>query len=59
MKVKDLHPRQVVTILAHESLRSVTRHLIDDGVGALVVMGSREAKGIISERDITRAVATG
>lgn len=59
MKVKDLHPRQVVTILAHESLRSVTRHLIDDGVGALVVMGSREAKGIISERDITRAVADG
>jgi signal-transduction protein with cAMP-binding, CBS, and nucleotidyltransferase domain len=57
MKVKELHPRGAITISADESLRSAAKHLTDDGIGALVIVGSHGAKGIVSERDLTRAVA--
>jgi predicted transcriptional regulator len=49
----------VITVSPEESLRSVAKHLADDDIGALVIVGSHGARGIISERDITRAVSDG
>ena len=59
MKVRDLHPRDPVTVTPYDTLRSASKHLSDDDIGALVIVGSHGAQAIISERDINRAVADG
>ena len=58
MMVSDLHPREVVSISESESLRGAAKLLVDDDIGALLVVGSLDL-GILSERDLARAVADG
>jgi CBS domain-containing protein len=59
MKVRDLHPRMPVTISKAENLASAARMLVDEDIGALVVYEPNGIAGVISERDIVRAVADG
>ena len=50
--------RDVVTTQPHRTLSEVAKMLIDKGIGAVVVTGTNgEVLGIISERDIVRAIA--
>lgn len=50
--------RDVVTAQPHRTLNEVAKILSDKGIGAIVVTGANgEVLGIISERDIVRAVA--
>ncbi len=52
--------RDVFTTQPHRTLQETARLLSDKGVGALVVTGADGAVlGIISERDIVRALADG
>jgi len=52
--------RRVYTIAPERSLLDATRELMRCGVGALVVVGDDgRVAGIISERDIVRALASG
>jgi CBS domain-containing protein len=51
---------EVATVSPEATLTDVARELHDHGVGALVVTGADDAvAGIISERDLVRALATG
>lgn len=59
MKIKDLHPRMPVTISKAEDLASAARMLVDEDIGALVVYEPQGLAGVISERDIVRAIADG
>jgi signal-transduction protein with cAMP-binding, CBS, and nucleotidyltransferase domain len=48
----------VVTIQPHRTIAEVARVLADRGIGAVIVAGADgDALGIISERDVVRAVA--
>ena len=50
----------VVTMSPHRTLKDVAQTLSDMGIGAiLIVAPDRQLLGIISERDIVRAVARG
>ena len=49
----------VVTIGAAESLRDASVALRDRNVGTLAVVNGLEVSGIISERDVVRALADG
>jgi CBS domain-containing protein len=50
---------QVFTCTADETMTSATALLFARGVGAMVVMDGEKVAGIISERDVVRAVAQG
>jgi CBS domain-containing protein len=52
--------REVATTQPHRTLAEASKMLADRGIGALVVTGADgELLGIVSERDIVRAVARG
>lgn len=57
--LRDVAISHLLTIDPGASLRKVSRSMIDRGVGAAVVVGSEKVVGIITERDILRAVAEG
>src|ERR687897_48315 len=57
MKVRDLHPRRIIDISKGRSLREAARHLADDDIGALAIFDATGPAGVISERDLARAVA--
>ena len=59
MKIKELKPRLPVTISKSESLHEVAGLLAAEEVGALVVYEPAGISGVISERDLVRAVADG
>ena len=59
MKIKELKPRMPVTITKSESLSAAAKLLADEDIGALVVYEPKGLAGIVSERDIVRAVADG
>ena len=59
MKIKELKPRMPVTITKSESLSAAAKVLADEDIGALVVYEPKGLAGIVSERDIVRAVADG
>ena len=59
MKIRDLHPRMPVTISKAATLASAAKVLMDEDIGALVVYEPKGLAGVISERDIVRAVADG
>ena len=59
MKVKDLSPRNIVTVVEGESLMNAAKALAEEEVGDVVVYGATGAIGVFSERDLTRAVADG
>src|SRR5687767_6678710 len=58
MKVRELKPRMPVTVNKSESLRSASKLLADEDIGALVVF-EQGMRGVLSERDIVRAIADG
>lgn len=63
MKVRDLlakKPSGVITISPDETLRAASAVLAEHNIGAVVVVDAAGLPvGILSERDIVRAVATG
>lgn len=59
MRIKELNPRIPVTISKAESLASAAKLLADEDIGALVVFEPQGIAGVISERDIVRAIADG
>jgi CBS domain-containing protein len=56
MKVQEAATGKLATVWENESLKVAAQRLVEEEVGALVVFGSRGARGIISERDIVRAI---
>ncbi len=60
MKIADILNRKghtVYSVLEWQSIREVVEELGSTGTGALIVMGSSgEIRGIVSERDIVRAM---
>lgn len=59
MKVSEVFQPQLFTCQATDRLDVAARTMVDKKVGALPVLDDRQIVGIISERDITRAVAAG
>ncbi len=48
-----------VTVASTTSLRDAARHLVEAGVGLAVVGSAEDVEGVVSERDIVKAVAAG
>ena len=59
MRVKELRPRMPVTITESEPLASAAKLLAEEEIGALVVYEAQGITGVLSERDVIRAVADG
>jgi CBS domain-containing protein len=59
MNVGMLTGDEVVTTAPDAPLSDVAKALCDAGVGALVVGSADDVKGVVSERDVVRAVAEG
>jgi CBS domain-containing protein len=57
VKVSELESRNVIGIDLGETLQSAAKYLSDDDIGAVAVFRGLEPVGILSERDIIRAVA--
>ena len=57
MKVSDMKPRQIIDVSKNDSLREAARHLADDDIGALAVFDATGPAGVLSERDLARAIA--
>lgn len=57
MQVSDVYQPQLLTCDAGDSLAAVAQKMVEERVGALCVMEDGRVIGIISERDVTRAVA--
>lgn len=56
MKVKDLHPRMPVTVAKADSLAGAAKLLAEEEIGALVVFEPGGLVGVLSERDLVRAI---
>jgi CBS domain-containing protein len=57
MRVSDLKPRSIIDVSPEDSLREAARHLADDDIGCLAVFDAHGPAGVLSERDLARAVA--
>ena len=57
--VSLLAGRMPIRVAATATLREVARTLEREGVGALIVRGTRATAGIVTERDLVRALASG
>jgi CBS domain-containing protein len=57
--VRTLVKRSLVVIDPDATLRQAAATLADDYIGVAVVSGVRAAEGVLSERDIVRALAEG
>lgn len=57
MQVSEVYRPQLLTCSASDPLPKVAQTMTDEQVGALAVMDDGRILGIISERDLTRAVA--
>lgn len=57
--VHDLVQRGTVTVAPSATLRDVAEVMEREEVGAVVVVAEGRAAGVLSERDIVRAVANG
>lgn len=55
--LRDVGIRHLVTVGADASLRKAAQGMNDRGVGCAVVMENEKVAGIITERDILRAIA--
>ena len=49
----------IATVPATATLKEVAEELVKDEVGLLVVGSRRDVKGVVSERDLVRAMAAG
>jgi CBS domain-containing protein len=57
MQVKELYRAVVVTVDAGESLTNAARRMISHGIGSLAVLDDGHLAGILTERDLARAIA--
>jgi CBS domain-containing protein len=55
--ILDLKGRDVITITSEHTLAQAAEHLSSHKIGALVVLAGERIAGILSERDIVKAVA--
>jgi len=51
--------RELLTALPDESIAEAAQHMVARGVGAILVMDGDRLEGILTERDILKAVAVG
>jgi CBS domain-containing protein len=51
--------RELLTALPDESIAEAAQHMVARGVGAVLVMDGDRLEGILTERDILKAVAVG
>ncbi len=51
--------RDLLSVGADESIADAARRMVDRGVGAVLVMDGGRLAGILTERDVLRAVADG
>jgi CBS domain-containing protein len=51
--------RDLLTVSPGERLQEVAQRMVDRDVGAVLVMEGSELSGILTERDVLRAVAAG
>ena len=58
-KVKDVASREPVVVPPQTSLRVAAEVMARDSIGAVVVATDRQIVGILSERDIVEALASG
>jgi CBS domain-containing protein len=57
--VRDVMSTGLLTVDATESVTDAARQMHDRGVGAALVLNGDLLSGILTERDVLRAVATG
>jgi CBS domain-containing protein len=57
--VSDVMSVQPVFVEPETTLRRITEVLTDEAVGAVVVLGASGLVGLVSERDVVRAIANG
>jgi CBS domain-containing protein len=57
--VRDVMSRKVLTAAEDETLGDAARKMVRQGVGSLVVVRGKTPVGIVTEGDISRAVARG
>ena len=56
---RDHMSRDLLTVSPGDALREVAQRMVDRDVGAVLVMEGEELAGILTERDVLRAVAAG
>ena len=56
---RDHMSRDLLSVSPGESLSEVAQRMVDRDVGAVIVMDGTELSGILTERDVLRAVAAG
>jgi CBS domain-containing protein len=57
MHVKELYRAVVVTVDAGESLANAARRMVSGRIGSLAVLDDGRLAGILTERDLVRAIA--
>jgi CBS domain-containing protein len=57
--VGDVMTRNLLTVDPATELRKAAEQMSDRGVGAILVLSGESVSGILTERDVLRAVATG
>ena len=57
MKIGDLARTDIVSVAPADSLRATARAIVQAGVGSAVVLANGDLAGIVTERDVLRAVA--
>lgn len=58
-KVKDVATREPVVVTPQTSLRAVSEVMAQHSIGAVLVSAERRIVGIVSERDVISALASG
>jgi signal-transduction protein with cAMP-binding, CBS, and nucleotidyltransferase domain len=58
-RVQRLAMRPAVYVHGNDSLRQVATTLVEESIGAALVRGPHGASGIVSERDLVRAISDG
>jgi CBS domain-containing protein len=56
---RDHMSRDLLTVAPQDRLGDVAQRMVDRDVGAVIVMEGDELAGILTERDVLRAVAAG
>lgn len=58
-KVREFMRKNVISANGNETLKSCAKKLAKNNIGCLIVLKGKEIEGIITERDLTRALAKG